>query len=156
MDENTDRLRTLLTATYRSLSKAEELLLRGLSDDDLSQSELRVLESVAELQDAGATVTEIARDLEITPPSVTMVVKRLEKKGYVTKARSGEDARRVLIVLTRKGSRADVARRYYQRKIVRGITRELTETEKDALLHAVAKINDFIRAGIDGYAAGKD
>jgi DNA-binding MarR family transcriptional regulator len=32
-------------------------------------------------------MTEIAQALSISPPSVTMMVKRLERKGFVVKAR---------------------------------------------------------------------
>lgn len=146
----------MLTTTYRSICKVEELMLRKLSGDRLSLSEMHMLESIGKRRGEGRTITEIAQDLEITPPSVTATVKRLEKKGYVTKDRSSEDARRVQILLTPDGSRAEIAHRYFHRKMVRAITADLNVCERDAILKGLKKMNAFMRLQLESYAARKE
>lgn len=149
-------LNEMLTTTYRSICKVEEVMLRKLSNNRLSLSEMHVLECVGKRRSDGMTVTEIAQELEITPPSVTATIKRLEKKGYITKDRSSVDARRVHVLLTREGSRAETAHRYFHRKMVYAITEELTMQEREAILSGLYKMNAYMRLQLKNYAAGKE
>lgn len=148
-------LNEMLTTTYRSICKVEEVMLQHLSDKKLSLSEMHMLESIGKIG-AGVTVTDIAQDLDITPPSVTMMLKRLEKKGYIIKERSEDDARRVQIVLTREGRRAEIAHRYFHRKMVRAITKDLTQAECDAILSGLGKMNAFLQMGLEEFARGRE
>lgn len=156
MDPFLNALNEMLTTTYRSICKVEEVMLRQLSDDRLSLSEMHMLESVGKQRGAGVTVTDIAQDLDITPPSVTAMVKRLEKKGYITKDKSAEDGRRVRIVLTQEGRRAEIAHRYFHRQMVRAITQDMNQAEKDAIMSGLYKMNAFLQSGLEDYARGKD
>ena len=146
----------MLTTAYRSIWKVEEVMLRHLSNSSLSLSEMHMLESISKKKNEGVTVTDIAQDLDITLPSVTAMVKRLEKKGYITKAKSNEDARRVQIVLTNEGRRAEIAHRYYHRRMVRAITRDMNEQEKAAVLSGLGKMIDFMRLSVEDYNRGRD
>ena len=83
MDPFLSALNEMLSTTYRALSKVEENVLRNFSNSSLTLSEMHLLESIGKRPEEGVTITDIAQDLEITPPSVTMTVKRLEKKGYI-------------------------------------------------------------------------
>lgn len=148
MDVFLRALNEMLTTTYRTIWKAEELMLRRLSNDRLSLSEMHMLESIGKKSGADMTITEIAQDLEITLPSVTAMIKRLEKKGYVTKDRSTEDARRVRIVLSAEGRRAEIVHRYFHRKMVRSITADLNVMERSALMSGLEKMNAFLRTEI--------
>lgn len=150
-----NELNHALTTAYRAISKVEEHSLRRMSED-LSLSEIHMLESIGALQERGATVTDIAQELDITPPSVTVMVKRLEAKGYITKDRSAEDGRRVQIVLSAKGRRAEYAHRYFHRKMVRSITRDLTQAECDAILSGLNKINAFMMTSAADFDCGKE
>ena len=73
MDPYLATLNELFTTTYRSVLKVEEVMLRHLSNDSLTISEMHMLESVGKRED-GVTITDIEQDLEVTPPSVTMAV----------------------------------------------------------------------------------
>ena len=156
MDVSAARMNEMLTAAYRSIIKVEELMLSDLSDGKLTISEMHMLESVGKRRGHSVTITELAQDLEITLPSVTSMVKRLEHKGYITKDRSSEDGRRVHVVLTQSGLRAEIAHRYFRRKIIRELTAELNVEEKAAILTGLEKMNTFIRRRIGDYTAGKE
>ena len=105
MDPCLATLNELFTTTYRSVLKVEEVMLRHLSNGSLTLSEMHMLECIGKRK-GDAAITDIAQELDITPPSVTMAVKRLEKKGFITKDRSEEDGRRVRVRLTEEGRRA--------------------------------------------------
>ena len=156
MEVSAQRMNEMLTAAYRSIIKVEDQMVFDLSDGKLTISEMHMLESIGKRRGHSVTITEIAQDLEITLPSVTSMVKRLERKGYITKDRSSEDGRRVHVVLTRAGLRAEIAHRYIRRRIIRELTAELNVDEKAAILTGLEKMNAFIRRRIGDYTAGKE
>ena len=155
MDVSVSRMNEMLTRVYRSIIKVEEQMLYELSSGKLTIGEMHLLESIGKRRGADVTITEIAQDLEITLPSVTAMAKRLERKGYVRRDRSSVDARRVHVALTEAGLRAEIAHRYFHRKMVRELTAELNAQEKAAILTGLEKMNGFIRRQIAG-AAGKE
>lgn len=149
-------LNEMLSTAYRSVNKVEECMLRRLSDGRLSLSEMRMLESIGKRKNEGMTITEIAQDLEITPPSVTAMIKRLEQKGYIVKDRSRQDGRCVHVLLTREGERAEIAHRYFHRKMVYAITANLSQQEQDAIMTGLGRMNDFMRRQLDMWSEGKE
>lgn len=156
VDVSLKRMNEMLTDVYRSIIKVEEVMLFRLSDGQLTLSEMHMLESIGKGRGKGITLTDIAQDLEITPPSVTAMAKRLERKGFITKDRSSVDARRVHVLLTEKGRRAEIAYRYFQRNFVRNLTDELNIAEKEAIVTTLEKIDGYIRRQIGEYGAGKE
>lgn len=149
MDPFNAEFNRLLVSTYKSVMKVEELMLRDLSNSDLSISEMHMLESIGKADDAGAHMTSLAQDQGITMPSVTTSVQRLERKGYVTKQRNAFDARMVRVKLTDKGRRAEVAHRYFHRKMVRAISGEMNPEERRILLAGLVKLNAFLNKRIE-------
>ena len=51
----------------------------------------------------GLPVTDIAKRLYLETNTVTPLLKRMEAEGFVTRSKSREDARQVLVSLTKKG-----------------------------------------------------
>ena len=69
-------------------------------------SEIRVLVSVK--RDRGApiphmTVSEISKDLHVTPPSVTQLLNSLEGRGLIERHMDATDRRVIVVTLTRRG-----------------------------------------------------
>lgn len=151
MDPSLESFNDMLKTAYRSILKIEETMLRKLSNGMLSVSEMHMLESIGKKRQEGVTITDIAQDLDITAPSVTIMVKRLEKKGYITKDRSNIDARRVHIKLTQEGVREEIAHRYFHRRMVKAITRELSPGELSAIISGLDKMIGFMQMSIEEF-----
>ena len=149
MDAFGNELNRLLVETYRIAGKIEQIMLEDLSDGRLSLAEMRAIESVGGGRPNGRTVTEISQDLDITLPSVTAMVKRLETKGYVTKQRSDSDARQVRIRLTDRGFQAFVGYRFAQRKMINAVRESISADECPMLMHALQGLNEFFRQKIE-------
>lgn len=145
MDPFITLLNDTLMDTYRAISKVEESMMRSMSGSRLSVSEIHMLESIGAGQPGGRTVTDIAQDLEITPPSATAMIQRLEKKGYLTKRQSTQDGRRVHVELTREGRRAETAHRYFHRQMARSVAAIMDEDERAALIKGLDKLDSFLR-----------
>ena len=56
---------------------------------------------LAQKQEMG--IMEIAEKLQVTHPVVIQIAKELEKKGWVTSKKSGDDGRKRILKLTKKG-----------------------------------------------------
>ena len=143
MDPFSAQLNDMLVNTYRSVLAIEEAMLMSFSGDSLSISEMHMIEAIADGGPEGRTITDIAQALEISPPSVTMMVKRLEKKDFVLKSRCEKDGRRIYVRLSELGRRADISHRYFHRQMVRAVGRSIPEEEKAALLHGLTALNEF-------------
>ncbi len=142
-------LNSLIVDTYQTIGRLEDAMVHDMSNGNITISELHLIECIGAHRNAGATVTEIAQEMDITLPSVTTAVKKLEKKGLVTKQRSESDARQVVVRLTDAGLRADIAHRYFHRKMVLAVASSIPEEEKSVLLVALRKINSFFQERIE-------
>lgn len=142
MDAFSAELNDLLVTTFRSILKLEELALTRIARG-ISLSEMHMLEVVAGGKSAGRSISDIAAELGITLPSVTMAVNKLEKKGFVVKQKSAEDKRVVIVRLSAEGRRAEVAHRFFHRHMVHDVTRGLTDREEATLLKGLRKLRSF-------------
>lgn len=140
LDPFEEMLNNLLTDVYDGVGKIEEITLYQ-SKIDASISEVHLIDSVGRSE--GATVSDIACDLGITLSSVTVAVNKLSKKGYLIKRKNPNDGRSVNIFLTRSGLRVYRLHRYFHRRMVRAITQDMSQTEKNILYSGLSKLNSF-------------
>lgn len=137
-------LNKMLVETYKLILKVEENTINSLKESDLTINAIHLLEAVGS-SDEGVTISDIAQMLDITLPSVTAFVNKLEKKGYVNKVRCGEDGRRVLVSLTKQGNRVVAAHTYFHEQMVKNISKVFNNNEKEVLLVCIDKLNGFFR-----------
>jgi DNA-binding MarR family transcriptional regulator len=145
MDVFSQKLNDILVDTFRSILKVEEQALKSTGKMDLSISEMHLIEAVGKNKETGRTISDIAQDLKITLSSVTIAINKLQKKGYVEKVKSAEDARMVFVNLTRMGQKMDSAHKFFHENMVRSVAKELSEDEKNAMLKGIVKLNDFFK-----------
>ena len=136
------QLNDILVDTFKIITKIEEVSIKR-TGHDLSVSEVHILESATDDQGGGRTIGDIAEDLRITLPSVTVAINKLVRKGYVSKVRDEADGRRVYVNLTEKGMQMERVHRYFHKKLVSDIAAGLAEPEKEALYTAMLKMNGF-------------
>ena len=147
MDEYSKQLNEELMEVYHNILRVEEQAIKR-SKLNLSINEMHLIEAVGKGKEQGRTVSEIADDLEITLPSVTVAINKLMKKGYLEKARCDRDGRVVFVHLTRQGRRIDRFHRYYHYKMVQEVSKDLSDTERDALYRGVLKLNRFFNQSL--------
>lgn len=143
MDSFSTALNDLLVNTFRSILKLEETALRSMSDDKLSISELHMLEAIHREPEKGRTITDIAQDLSITLPTVTVAINKLAQKGYVRKQKGLEDGRTVRVLLTEMGRRAEAAHRFFHRRMVQAVSRSIPQEEREVLLKGLKDLQTF-------------
>ena len=143
MDALGNELNRLLVGTYRAAGKIEEIMLDDLSGGKLSLSEMRLIECVGSGRRRGRTVTVISQELDITLPSVTVMVKRLTAKGYLIKQKAPMDGRQVIIRLTDEGYQAYVGYLFAQRKMINAVRGSIPVEDVGVLLRSLKALNGF-------------
>lgn len=147
MDSLSMALNDLLVNTFYSILHLEEAMLNHMSADQLSINELHMLEAIEQEQGKDeCCMSDIAKNLSITQPSVTTAVNKLVKKGYVEKSKSDTDGRLVIVRLSPLGRRAATAHRYFHRHMVENVVSGLSADEKSAIMTGLEKLNAFFRA----------
>ncbi|MHC1787367.1 MAG: MarR family winged helix-turn-helix transcriptional regulator [Christensenellales bacterium] len=145
MDAFASALNDLLVNTFHSILSVEEASLRRISASRLSINELHLLEVVKKGGPEGCSISDIAKELAITLPSVTTAVNKLARKDFVTKTKAEGDRRLVIVQLTRQGVRAEAAHRYFHRHMVLSVSQGLAPDEREALLRGLEKLQGFFR-----------
>ena len=98
-------------------------------------------------QEDGRSVREISDALLLESATVTPLLKRMESKGLLTRARSPQDERVVQVFLTKEGR----AHRALLGQVAGGMVCDLEMTPKE--IHALAKRLHALRETIDEAAA---
>jgi DNA-binding MarR family transcriptional regulator len=136
----------VLVDTFWIILKVEEQTIHNSAKIDLTINEMHLIEAIGKDENKGKTISDLADEMYITRPSVTIAVNKLEKKGYVNKIKDEKDGRMVLVTLTKKGVKMDTIHRYFHENMVRNIGKEFTDEEKEVLIHAIEKLNIFFRS----------
>lgn len=138
----------MLIEVYHHISKLEELTLKNFGKAELSINEMHLIECVGERGEDGRTIREIAEHLDISSPSVTVAVKKLENRGYLEKRACSSDGRAVRVRLTKEGRCIDGYHSYYHRIMVREISDSLENEEKTVLTKVIRKLNEYLKNSI--------
>jgi len=155
VDPFSSQLNEILIDTYNNILNVEEDLLKHSTNIDLSINEMHLIESVGKNKNDGKTISDLARSLNITLPSVTIAINKLVKKNYVKKEKSNTDGRMVIVRLTDKGRRIDRIHQYFHNKMVKEISKEMTNHEKEVLIHGMEKLNGFFKKKLSGISSAK-
>lgn len=148
MNDFEQSLNNVLVDTFNTILKYEELSLKSISSVPVTVSEAHMIEAVGK-QGGRTTVSEIASLLNIAMPTATVAVKKLESKGFVTKVPCTDDGRRAIISLTELGEKINRAHSLFHRRMVRNISNEFLDGEKEVLLSAIEKLSEFFKEKVE-------
>jgi DNA-binding MarR family transcriptional regulator len=88
----------------------------------------------------GLSVKELVEKIHRTQPTVTVLIDKLQKLGYVERTKSWEDSRVTLINLTEKGIQLEPIFREISEKLNIMIYGGLTDSEKEQVEYLLEKI----------------
>jgi MarR family transcriptional regulator for hemolysin len=118
-----------------------ELESRAFEQEGFSEITMRqilYLETIARL--GQPSFSELAEQLQVTPPSVSVIIKKLIQLGFVIKQKSAEDGRVYLLSLTDKGLRFNDLHDEVHQILAQRIVQNLTEREIEELAELLGKI----------------
>ena len=105
---------------------------------ELSMRQVSYLDTIVRL--GHPSFGELAEALGITRPSVTAIVGKLIRKGYVEKVQDHEDRRSFHIVLTRQGQEFSRIHASMHQLIAQTLTFRLSEAEIEQLTALLRKV----------------
>ena len=135
-----DGLNRQMMDDFRRIVQALRTSHRVAEHLDLTGAQLFVVSVLGEA-DGPLSVTDVARETQTDPSTVSVVVGRLVEAGYVKRARSREDTRRIDLSLTAKGN---ALRRQYpqsvpQRRLAKALGR-LSPSDAKTLARLLTQI----------------
>ena len=150
MDTFSEQLSGILLNMYKNVINLEENARKNVNSRiNLTINEIHFLEAVGAGCRKGCTVSRLAAMLGVSKPSVTVMVSKLEKKGFLEKLQSQEAGRSVKVMLTREGSLVNSYYKYFRRRMVKKINDGLTDQEKEFLVKAFEKINIYFKESLE-------
>ena len=129
--------------TFENLSRIER---HNQTVIGIKKSEARVLLCVEFLQNekkCKVNISEISKNLSITPPSATEFVKNLINKGYLEKNISQEDKRSIEITLTDEGEKIVQDLKNYFNSLFYGIIERLGKEKSNLLIELLDIVNIY-------------
>lgn len=143
MESAYKKINYVLVKLVNEIWKLEEKAIITEEFKDLTNNDMHVIEAVG-LGD-GINMSSIAKKLNITVGSLTTSMNHLVKKNYVSRSRSEEDRRIVLVKLTEKGIAAYHHHEDYHRQMAEAVLKHLDETELPVLLKTLDALDEFFK-----------
>lgn len=131
----------LLSGTFQSVLNIEQRALDNRFTKGLSISDIHTIVAIGLYEKNPMSVA--ANRLGITLATLTVAVNKLVKLGYVTRERSEDDRRKVLLSLTKEGRKAYRVHHLFHERMIAEALSELTEEEERVLAVALAKVKRF-------------
>jgi len=138
-------LNHVLVDTFNNILKYEEISLKKVLNVPVTITEAHMIEAVGRQENKETTVSELASLLSVAIPTATVAVKKLERKGFVKKIPCEKDGRRTIISLTEMGRKIEKVHRLFHEKMVRNISNQFLDVEKEVLLKAIKTLNEFFK-----------
>jgi DNA-binding MarR family transcriptional regulator len=131
--------------SLRRISKALQNYSHEVSNQyGITGPQLWVLKTV--FKNGSLPLGELSQKMYLHPSTITGVVDRLEKKGYVSRDRDRQDRRVVMVQLTPKGKRlVKRAPNPVQGKMIHGL-RQLRKKKLDFILESVQTLVEMMEA----------
>jgi DNA-binding MarR family transcriptional regulator len=105
---------------------------------EITMRQMLYLETIDRLKKP--TFGDLADYLQVTPPSVSGIIKKLIKFGYVYKEKSPDDGRVYYLLLTEKGKRFNQLHGEVHQILAQRIVQNLTSGEIEELADLLSKI----------------
>lgn len=131
-----------LVTIFNEVLRIEEISLRQSDFKDLSIKEMHTIEAIG--LSGKLSSNEIAKNLNITPGTVSVSVQKLVNKGYVERVKLKEDRRVVRLKLTRKGKLLYRLHHKFHMDMVDRATEGLDKQSVESLIQGLKNIYDFL------------
>ncbi|MCI7321791.1 MAG: MarR family transcriptional regulator [Lachnospiraceae bacterium] len=138
-----DTLNELLVKLFKDLLEIESRSLITEEFSDITCNDMHIIEAVG--IEEPRNMKTVASLMSVTTGTLTKAIESLSEKGYVTRKRSTEDKRVVMIRLTDRGRRAYYHHEQFHRQMIKNIAAEMNQQEAEVLIYALAKLVDYFQ-----------
>lgn len=140
--QDPEALNAAVTGLFRASALLDSFRLRMWDAERLTVTQLRLLVFLSESE--GMSNADLADRLYVTRPSVSALLERLERGGFIRREVSPSDRRGITIWLEERGRQAVSALRREVREYASGLMEELGD---DDLREIAAAFQKLVSAG---------
>ena len=137
MNQNLSRLEKVIDSASKILAEMEMRAFRDERFSELSMRQMLYLNTIIHL--GHPTFSDLAKELDVSKPSVTANVATLIRKGYVQKVQDHEDLRTFHIVITPKAEAFNDLHQNIHKDLARHLASQLEPNEIDQLSTLLSK-----------------
>lgn len=127
--------------TFNRILFLEEKWIKNAGLNDLSISEVHMLVAIGDRENK--SMSSVAEQASLTNGTVTTMVKKLERKGYVARRQDEEDKRVVRVGLSESGQKALSLHQDFHKDMVSHIIGGLEPHERETFLSMIDRLNSY-------------
>ena len=139
--ERYDVFHDILVKLFQEIMDIEEKALITAEFKNRSVNDMHIIEAIGTGEPKN--MSTVAKLMSVTVGTLTIAINNLVKKGYVSRVRSEEDRRVVLIFLTEKGKRAYQHHREFHDGMVKALVEGLDEGQQKILVKSLLNLRTF-------------
>lgn len=133
----------LLVMLFNEILDMEHKALITGSFKEISINDMHIIDAIG-IGDP-KNMSTVAKAMSVTVGTLTTAINNLVKKGYVSRVRSAEDKRVVLLSLTDKGRAAYEKHADFHRRMVQTVMEGFEGEEMDILVRALEKLRGYFK-----------
>lgn len=142
--ERYDVFHDILVNLFQEIMDIEEKVLITAEFKNISVNDMHIIEAIGTGEPKN--MSTVAKLMSVTVGTLTIAINNLVKKGYVSRVRSEEDRRVVLIFLTEKGKRAYQHHREFHDGMVKALVEGLDEGQQKILVKSLLNLRTFFNS----------
>lgn len=142
--ERYDVFHDILVNLFQEIMDIEEKALITAEFKNISVNDMHIIEVIGTGEPKN--MSTVAKLMSVTVGTLTIAINNLVKKGYVSRVRSEEDRRVVLIFLTEKGKRAYQHHREFHDGMVKALVEGLDEGQQKILVKSLLNLRTFFNS----------
>lgn len=139
--ERYDVFHDILVNLFQEIMDIEEKALITAEFKNISVNDMHIIEAIGTGEPKN--MSTVAKLMSVTVGTLTIAINNLVKKGYVSRVRSEEDRRVVLIFLTEKGKRVYQHHREFHDGMVKALVEGLDEGQQKILVKSLLNLRTF-------------
>ena len=124
------------------LDVENKALITG-SFKEISINDMHIIDAIGMREPKN--MSTVAKAMSVTVGTLTTAINSLVKKGYVSRVRSAEDKRVVLLSLTEKGIAAYKKHAAFHKNMVQSVMDGFNAEELDILARALEKLRTYFK-----------
>lgn len=137
-------LNNILVMLFNEILDVEHKALITGSFKEISINDMHIIDAIG-IQEP-RNMSTVAKTMAVTVGTLTTAINNLVKKGYVSRVRSAEDKRVVLLSLTDKGIAAYEKHAAFHKQMVQTVMEGFEGEEMDILIRALEKLRGYFKA----------
>ena len=136
-------LNDLLVMLFNEILDVEQKALITGTFKEISINDMHIIDAIGIGEPKN--MSTVAGEMAVTVGTLTTAINNLVKKGYVSRVRSEQDKRVVLLSLTDKGLSAYENHAAFHQKMVSTVMEGLDGQEMEVLAHALEKLRGYFK-----------